>query len=256
MGTVLQWNDPTTTTTTTIVHDRTVPGVSVQVLSESLCIDCQRFFQQRLIPTYHILGPSVMDLNVIPFGNSKIDVEHETVTCQHGEAECDANIWQECAVDQYPAPIYMEFFECLEGVLPMGHRDEPFDESIFAECAASTTTSTTTTSTSRTLFSVPGVKSSSVLRRRRPKTREESRGGMDFGKLKACHDDPRMAWEIQVKYAAMTPANHQFVPWVLVDHQFVDVDKEDLLQKVCQAYISKGGPHPACASEKELVETI
>lgn len=207
-----------------LTHNVPAPPVSVQVMSESLCIDCQRFFQQSLIPAYRVLGPSVIDLSVVPFGNSRIDYDTKIVSCQHGEAECDANIWQECAVDQYPPPIYMDFFECLEKVLPMGHQDEPFEEEVFEKCSLSKRPVATTQSDAAT---------------------------MDFAKLKSCHDDPEKAWNLQAKYAKMTPTNHQFVPWVLVDHQYVDVDKEDFLQKVCQAYTSRGGSHPGCASSEE-----
>lgn len=207
----------------TALTNAQTPRVSVQVMSESLCIDCQRFFQKSLIPTYRTLGPFVMDLEVIPFGNSKIvERDHTTVvSCQHGEAECDANLWQQCAVEHYPALVYMDFFECLEGVLPMGHREEPFEESVFSGCAAASTTTTN--------IPIPWE-------------------SLDFGVLKACHDDPITALEMQTKYAKMTPSDHTFVPWVLVDHQFVDVDTVDFFQTVCQSYTSQGGSHPACSS--------
>ena len=206
-----------------------------------------------------------MDLEIIPFGNSRIvqnmdqrpsqpQPQHGTVICQHGEAECDANSWQQCAVDQYPPPSYIEFFDCLEDVLPMGHREEPFDESIFQKCA-STTTTTTMTPTEAAMPS--GSSTLPLIRGGRREEEEDHLGnngfmsdGMDFAKLKACHDDPDMAWRLQVKYASMTPADHTSVPWVLIDHQYVDVEQEDFFQKVCQSYMSKGGSHPACASSR------
>ena len=254
-GAILQMNNPTTIMQTATTSTRTSAVVVVQVMSESLCIDCQRFFQQSLLPTYRTLGPSVIDLEIIPFGNSRIvpDVvdqkqqqqqQQRRVLCQHGEAECDANSWQQCAVDQYPATSYIDFFDCLEDILPMGHREEPFDESIFEKCA-STTTTTTTTSSSSTTPSIRGGRRDEEQRRQQEEILSD---GMDFAELKACHDNPIMAWELQVKYSSMTPADHTSVPWVLVDHQYVDVEKEDFFQKVCQSYMYKGGSHPACAS--------
>lgn len=212
---------------------QTSQPVSVEVLAESLCIDCQQFFTNSLVPTYHTLGPSVMDLKVVPYGNSHIDYDKHTVTCQHGEAECDANIWEQCAVDRYPPTVYMDFFECLEdGALPMGHRDDPLEESVFAECAAKTNSATQQESSLRSSSS--SNKSSK----------------MDFAALKSCHDNPNTAWSMQKKYAELTP-DHRSVPWVMVDHQLIDVDRQDLLQVVCSAYTSKGGTHPACTSKEE-----
>jgi len=213
--------------TTIPFQNASPPPVNVEVLAESLCIDCQRFFTKSLIPTYNTLGPSVMDLHVIPYGNSRIDYDQKTVTCQHGEAECDANIWEQCAVDKYPAIVYMDFLECLEnGVLPMGHREEPFEESVFAQCA--------TESKNDPHRSSKFLRSATVT-------------SMNFAELKACHDDPAIAWSMQKKYSQLTP-DHKGVPWVFVDHERIDVDQQDLLQAVCQSYTSKGGKHPACAS--------
>ena len=121
--------------TTFLPGAATAPSpVTVEVMSESLCVDCKRFFQQSLITSYRKLGSSVVDLHIIAFGNSRIDFEKKVVSCQHGEAECDANVWQECAVENYGADSYIDFFDCLEDTLPMGHRDEPFDEFVFQKC--------------------------------------------------------------------------------------------------------------------------
>lgn len=200
-------------TVTAVLHQivTTPPAVHVQVLSESLCIDCQRFFQQSLIPTYKKLGSSVLALELVPFGNSKLDETKETLACQHGDAECDANSWEQCAVEQVPIDTQLEFFGCLEEALPMGHRDEDFEPKIFKECA--------------------------------------EKAEIDFVALQACHDNPLRAWLLQVKYAHLTP-DHQYVPWVNVDGKLIDPDKDDFMQEVCLAYRTKGGSHPACASSK------
>jgi len=183
-----------------------------------------------------------MDLSIIPFGNAMIeDVDQHVIECQHGKAECDANIWEECAVDLYPPTIYMDFLACLEDALPMHYRDEIFDESIFENC----TTTTTTTSKAGTESTCGGGL------REKKMNHEMEDDGIDFAKLKACHDDPTTAWAMQMKYAKLTPDNHEYVPWVLVDYQLVDVEKEDFFQRVCRSYLSKGGIHPACVSTME-----
>lgn len=66
--------------------------VKVTVLTEALCPYCEKFIVDQLFPTFEALGKTAMDLNVIPFGNARINEEHETVDCQHGAGECDANV--------------------------------------------------------------------------------------------------------------------------------------------------------------------
>ena len=186
------------------------PPVVVQAYTESLCIDCKRFVENTLSPTYKKLGPTVIDLQIVPFGNAKIDKLEQTVTCQHGKAECDANSWEQCAVEQYQAPTYLEFIGCLEGELPMGSKDQPFSESIFSNCADS--------------------------------------AGIEFSILKKCHDNPLMSWMLQLEYAKKTPADHTFVPWVLINGNFFDEEKDDFLQMICKEYSINGGSHPECDS--------
>jgi len=157
----------------------------------------------------------VIDLQLAPFGNAKIisDNDDKTVTCQHGDAECDANSWEQCAIFVYPLPDkHLPFFGCLEGTLPMGHEDVPFDAEVFGKCA------------------------------------DES--GLEFDRLRDCHDNPETSWALQEKYANMTPDDHDHVPWVLIDGWKFDEEKEDLAEEVCKAYTRKTGglPHPNCAS--------
>ena len=185
------------------------PTVTVQAYTESLCIDCKNFIDHQLVHTYHTLGKDIIDLSIVPFGNSKLDETTKTVTCQHGEAECDANIWEQCAVEKYEAPVYLEFIGCLETSLPMGSKSDPFDESVFQDCA--------------------------------------DLAFMDFGELKKCHDNPLYGYQLQEKYAKLTP-EHDHVPWVLINGRKFDEDAQDLLEEVCKEYVSAGGSHPACSN--------
>lgn len=155
----------------------------------------------------------------MPFGNAKLEPTTRTVLCQHGDAECDANLWEQCAVEQANQPmkgwgkgLYMDFLDCLEDTLPMGHADTNFDESIFMDCAK-----------------VP----------------------LDPVVLKSCHDNPYMSWAMQEKYSSLTP-DHDYVPWVVVNGRKIDEEREDLFQVVCHEFVStnkEGTPVPeACAS--------
>ena len=148
------------------------------MLIESLCIDSKEYILQELMPTFASPLSEVMDLDVIVFGNAHLHTADQTVTCQHGEAECDANVYEQCAIDNYIYPSrYLPFLACLFVSLPMGHADTPYDASLFAACA-----------------------------------REAA---LDFGALQTCHD--KDAWPMQVQSAAKTPSDHTYVPWLVVE---------------------------------------
>lgn len=184
--------------------------VLVQAYTESLCIDCKIFFINSLIPVYSVLGPDIIDLEVIPSGNAQLDIENKSVKCQHGPAECDANVWEQCAVRQTDAPTYISYFGCLENGLPMGHRNQPFDEQIFAKCA--------------------------------------SHSGIEFEGLKRCHDNPVLRWILEKENFFKTPPEHKFVPWVLINGKIFDYEQDDFLKEICHEYARNGGSHPACSS--------
>lgn len=177
-------------------------------LRRALCIDCQRFFQNQLYDTFQALGPEVIELNIVPFGNAQLHELSQTVTCQHGEGECDANSWEQCAIEQTIPRVYMEFLNCLEHELPMGHYDESLPQSLFVGCAAFT-------------------------------------DDLDDYALKACHDNPMQSWMLQEKYAKATP-EHDYVPWVVVDGNKIDEESDDLLKVICEAFRANGGRSNAC----------
>ena len=183
--------------------------VKVKVCTEALCPGCQEFVLNDLVGTYQKLGPDVMDLELVPFGNAKLS--NKTVACQHGVGECDANSYEQCMIHTYPVPKqYLPMLECLENELPMGSHEEKFDVEIFEKCAR--------------------------------------QAGLDFPSIQFCHDDPTTAWQVLHKAAKDTPSDHKYVPWVVIDGKHLDVEHEDLLEEVCKAYVAKGGSYPACKS--------
>ena len=92
----------------------------------------------------------------------------------------------------------------------MGHRENPFEEQLFAECA----------------------KKSSI----------------EFEGLKRCHGNPVLRWMLEKENCDKTPADHQYVPWVLVNGKIFNYENDDFLKIVCQEYIASGGSHSACPS--------
>lgn len=67
------------------VNARSSPTVIVNVYVESLCIDSKAYFDEQLRPTYETLGPTVMNLRVVVFGNAHIETNSTKIQCQHGE---------------------------------------------------------------------------------------------------------------------------------------------------------------------------
>ena len=52
----------------------------------------------------------IMNVTLVPTGNARRAADG-TITCQHGQAECEGNSWQQCAIAHYPAfadhyPLY------------------------------------------------------------------------------------------------------------------------------------------------------
>jgi interferon gamma-inducible protein 30 len=197
-------------TATTRVDSRSPKRVHVLAAVESLCPDCKRYMNDQLYPTFELLGPKVMDLQVVPFGNAAIDAKSKTVDCQHGPAECDANSYGQCAASLYPHPErYLPYLRCLDDELEMGHHDEPFPAKLFAGCARDS--------------------------------------ALDFATIKACHDDRAQAWKLQKEAAAATPKKHTYVPWIEIDgNHSTDETRDSLLDAVCRAYQAGGGSHPVC----------
>ena len=214
--------------------------VRVQAYTEALCIDCFHFVLEDLIPTYQLLGDEIIDLELVPFGNAQIvDKQSRTIQCQHGDAECDANSWEQCAIyvtkhnldgihtsyhgsssqlntgtSPSPTELILNYFSCLESALPMGRKDEPFARNTFLDCA---------TPSGRNMESI------------------------DRKRLEECHDNPLLSWNLQLQAAHETPEDHTFVPWVIVNGKFMDPDNERLLHRVCEEYKAGGGVHPGCS---------
>jgi interferon gamma-inducible protein 30 len=169
------------------------------------------FVEEQLISAYQLLGDSIMDVTLVPFGNARINETTKEVFCQHGPGECDANLYQECAIRIYPETRrHLPFLTCLDTVLPMGYHEKHFETKVFEQCANTT--------------------------------------GLSFHRMKAtCHDIPHVAWNCISQAAKATPSYKQYVPWVELDGTHIDVDDGELLiTKICAAYKQAGGVDPVC----------
>jgi interferon, gamma-inducible protein 30 len=190
-------------------HESIASPVKVVVCTEALCPDCENFIQTQVVPVYSKLGSDVMDLSIIPFGNAH-HFENGTTVCQHGQGECDANVYELCAKFLNPDPKdHLPFLDCLTRVLPMGYHDEPFDESLFEQCAEN--------------IWWPGVK--------------------------ACHESPHLTRRIIDDAVAATPKDHKYVPWITIEGTHLDEERYDFETEICRAFISNGGSHPGCEAK-------
>ena len=197
-------------------NDAGVPPVKVKILDEALCSGCKMFVDEQLSPVYEALGATVIDLQVIPFGNAeyvpdKEDPSKMILECQHGKAECDANSYEQCvSLLLYPYPQrYLPFIHCLYDELPMGYSDDLFDRSIYADCAR--------------------------------------KSALDWKAIADCHDNELQSTALQQIAFALTPDYHTYVPWIEVNGEHVEIEEDDsLLKAVCKAYQASGGKHPAC----------
>ena len=99
------------------------PKVTVQLFAESLCPDCINYAQTQLAPLMADHA-RLVDLTVYPYGNAE-ETENSDGTysfsCQHGNNECTANMYEACAILHFPsivkasgAPAWFPFFDCME----------------------------------------------------------------------------------------------------------------------------------------------
>jgi len=146
-----------------------------------------------------------MNVTLVPFGNSRFN--SGKLECQHGEDECKADSWEQCAISNYPDfSQHWPFYLCVEAA------SKSCGEGA-GKCV---------------LGKIEGCASSS---------------GLDFAKLSACTGNKAEANRLQHEFSKLTPSDHQYVPWVTVDGK-LSKDSDKLIKQVCKAY--KGTKPAAC----------
>ena len=73
---------------------------------------------------------------------------------------------------------------------------------------------------------------------------------LDFSIIKDCHDDSDRTWELQVAASQLTPADHEYTPWIVIDGVLYDNSSHNLQKAVCDAYTIKGGESDTCSTSK------
>jgi len=68
--------------------------------------------------------------------------------------------------------------------------------------------------------------------------------GLNYTAIEACVNDPVKSAALQHKYAALTPTDHKYTPWVVVNGTLSRSAGDKLLEEVCAAYT--GSVPPGC----------
>jgi interferon gamma-inducible protein 30 len=192
--------------------------IKVELYYESLCPGCQEFIVNQIFPTLQAPGVSdIVDLHLIPYGNA---IENLTkhgyeFKCQHGRQECEANMFEACALflKKEDSKAAFPFIYCMERAL--SDSASPSDSA--DKCAK--------------LFEI------------------------DTEKLHECANGPQgnlIMHKFATQTDSLKPA-HRYVPWLVVNGVHTEEIQEaitsDMLAFVCKNY---SGPKPrGCPSKLE-----
>lgn len=90
--------------------------VMVAVFYEALCPDSRFFISKQLQKTFQ-RAPSLIAIEYVPYGKATTSTNPDgslQFECQHGKAECDANIAHACAIEAISDPsVKLDAIECM-----------------------------------------------------------------------------------------------------------------------------------------------
>ncbi|XP_057954276.1 gamma-interferon-responsive lysosomal thiol protein [Malania oleifera] len=91
--------------------------VSLGLYYESLCPYSANFIVNYIAKIFQNGLFSIIDLNLVPFGNAKIGPS-STIDCQHGPSECLLNTVEACAINIWPdLNEHFTFIYCIESLV-------------------------------------------------------------------------------------------------------------------------------------------
>lgn len=93
--------------------------VQVTAYTEAYCPDCKLWSIQQLQTAYKAPGVAeIMNITLVPFGNAIETIRNGSYVfaCQHGPKECQANMFQACAMalNGYTFANYWPFVHCMD----------------------------------------------------------------------------------------------------------------------------------------------
>ncbi|KAK9279755.1 hypothetical protein L1049_013437 [Liquidambar formosana] len=91
--------------------------VSLALYYETLCPYSANFIINYLVKIFEGGLITIVDLNLVPFGNAKIR-GNNTIDCQHGPSECLLNTVEACAINLWPElNEHFPFIYCVESLV-------------------------------------------------------------------------------------------------------------------------------------------
>lgn len=90
--------------------------INVTVYYEALCPDSKNFIMQQLIPVYEMI-PGMLRIQLVPYGKAETTESNGEInfSCQHGQAECDANKIHACVIQntQEDSFLQVRYVACM-----------------------------------------------------------------------------------------------------------------------------------------------
>ncbi|KAL4394990.1 hypothetical protein HN51_022883 [Arachis hypogaea] len=103
------------------VADKNNNKVNLSVYYESLCQPCATFIIKNLYEIFNTNLISIVNLQLVPYANSHVNLTNNSISCQNGQDECILNSLESCAmnlwsdVGKYYGLIYCFEFLAIEG---------------------------------------------------------------------------------------------------------------------------------------------
>lgn len=86
------------------------------VFYEALCPDSKHFVTKQLQPAFY-KAPALIDFQLIPYGKATTTTNSDgslAFLCQHGEIECNANIYHACCIEAIDEPkVLIDVIACM-----------------------------------------------------------------------------------------------------------------------------------------------
>ncbi|XVE62076.1 hypothetical protein DITRI_Ditri06bG0090200 [Diplodiscus trichospermus] len=101
--------------------DSSSQNVNISIYYETLCLRCAKFIVNKLDDLFENGLISIINLRLVPWGDSYLNKSSNTIICKHGQDECQLNTIEACAIYVWPdvnkhyGLIYCIEFLAIEG---------------------------------------------------------------------------------------------------------------------------------------------
>ncbi|XWS59994.1 hypothetical protein CRYUN_Cryun08bG0170000 [Craigia yunnanensis] len=96
-------------------------NVNISIYYETLCLHCAKFIVNKLDDLFENGLISIINLRLVPWGDSYINKSNNNIICKNGQDECQLNTIEACAIHVWPdvnkhyGLIYCIEFLAIEG---------------------------------------------------------------------------------------------------------------------------------------------